>query len=122
MSSAPSLFAGRRTARLLLFLLIFFRPPVHAQNAVGRIIGTVTDTQGAVMAGTQITVVNTGTAIAQKTTTSGQGFYQVLDLPDGTDTVSTERSGFAREATPPQSLDINQSLRVDIHMQGGSVS
>src|SRR5258708_13658112 len=107
MSSAPSLFAGRRTARLLLFLLIFFRPPVHAQNAVGRIIGTVTDTQGAVMAGTQITVVNTGTGIAQKTTTSRQGFYQVLDLPLRTYTVSAEHTGFARDPPPPQPLEIN---------------
>ncbi len=45
-----------------------------------------------------------------------------MDLPIGSYTVSAEHPGFATEATPAQQLDINQSLRVDLHMQVGSVS
>src|ERR1700753_3401621 len=122
MNSATGLFGGRRTAWLLLSLLIFFRLPAYGQTSAGRIIGTVTDTQGAAIPDAQIMVVNTGTAITQKTTTNSQGFFQVLELPVGSYTVSAEHGGFAKEVTPAQSLEINQSLRIDIRMQVGSVS
>ncbi len=60
------LLADRRAVLLVLFALLFSHVPVRAQNATGRIIGTVTDAQGAVIAGAQITVTNSGTAIAQR--------------------------------------------------------
>ncbi len=122
MSSGIKPAADRYAVLFLLFLLISLGLPLRAQTSAGRIIGTVTDTQGAAIGGAQITVVNTGTAITQKTTSNGQGFYQVLELPVGTYSISAEHGGFAKEVTPAQSLDINQSLRVDLHMQVGSVS
>ena len=122
MSSGIGVATDRRAVLFLLFLLMSLGLPLRAQTSAGRIIGTVTDTQGAVIAGAEITVVNTGTGVAQKATSNGQGFYQVLELPVGAYTVAAEHSGFAREVTPAQSLDINQSLRVDLHMRVGSVS
>ena len=87
----------------------------------GRILGTVTDAQGA-----ESPAPNHrhqfGYSIASKTVSNNQGFYQILDLPIGSYAVSAEHPGFATEATPAQQLDINQSLRVDLHMQVGSVS
>ena len=121
MSSGIKPVADRYAVLFLLFTNKS-RSSSSSANSAGRIIGTVTDTQGAAIAGAQITVVNTGTAITQKTTSNGQGFYQVLELPVGTYTISAEHGGFAKEVTPAQSLDINQSLRVDLHMQVGSVS
>ena len=110
-------------AVLFLFFLLALLPlPGRAQTSAGRIIGTVTDAQGAVIAGAQITVVNAGTGVAEKTVSNGQGFFQVLELPIGSYTVSVEHAGFAKVETPAQSLDINQSLRVDLHMKVGSVS
>src|SRR5215469_15404606 len=93
-----------------------------AQTATGRIIGTVTDAQGGAIAGAKITVTNTGTNISWNTVTNADGFYQVLDLPVGTYMVSVERDGFSKVVTAGQSLDINQALRVDIHMKVGSLS
>jgi hypothetical protein len=122
MSSGIRLATDRRAVLFLLFLLMSLGLPLRAQTSAGRILGTVTDTQGAAIAGAQITVVNAGTAITQKTTSNGQGYYQVLELPVGSYTISAEHGGFAKEVTPAQSLDINQSLRVDLHMQVGSVS
>jgi hypothetical protein len=121
MGSGIKLFAGR-WAMLFVFFLLLLPYQGRAQTSAGRIIGTVTDAQGAVIAGAQITVVNAGTGVAQKTVSNGQGFYQVLELPIGSYTVSVEHAGFAKVETPAQSLDINQSLRVDLHMKIGSVS
>src|SRR5262249_31212181 len=56
------------------------------------------------------------------TVTHADGYYQVLQLPVGNYTVSAEREGFAKVVTEAQPLDINQSLRIDVHMKLGSVS
>jgi hypothetical protein len=93
-----------------------------AQMASGRIIGTVTDAQGAAIAGAKVTVTNTGTNVSWNTVTNSDGFYQVLELPVGRYVVTAEHNGFSKVATAGQSLDINQSLRVDVHMKVGSVS
>jgi hypothetical protein len=92
-----------------------------AQTATGRIIGTVTDTQGAPVPGAKVTVTNTATNVQSTTVTNDAGFYQLLELPIGTYTVTAEHSGFSKAVTAPQSLDINQALRIDVHMRIGSV-
>src|SRR5262249_41447762 len=56
------------------------------------------------------------------TVTHADGYYQVLQLPVGNYTVSAEREGFAKVVTEAQPLDINQSLRIDVHMKLGSVT
>jgi outer membrane receptor protein involved in Fe transport len=93
-----------------------------AQNATGRIIGTVTDAQGAAIAGAKITVTNTGTNVRSDTVTNSDGFYQVLQLPVGTYTVTAEHEGFSKAVTEAEPLDINQALRIDVHMKVGSLT
>jgi Carboxypeptidase regulatory-like domain/TonB-dependent Receptor Plug Domain len=92
-----------------------------AQNTNGRILGTVTDTQGAAIAGAKVTITNTGTNVASDTVTNEEGYYQVLQLPIGSYTVSVEHQGFAKTMTGETPLDINQSLRIDVHLKPGSV-
>jgi hypothetical protein len=84
-------------------------------------MGTVTDTQGAAIPGVKVTVTNTATNVSSNTATNDAGFYQVLELPVGTYTVTAEHAGFAKTVTARQSLDINQALRIDVHMKIGSV-
>lgn len=94
--------------------------PLSAQDATGIVLGTVTDPQGSVIPGAQVTVTNTGTQ--QKTTalTGPDGSYRVTNLPIGSYIVSAEHTGFTTVRTQPQKLQINQSLRFDIKLQVGS--
>jgi outer membrane receptor protein involved in Fe transport len=92
-----------------------------AQTATGRIIGTVTDGQGAAIAGAKISVTNPGTNARAETVTDAEGFYQILQLPVGSYTVAVEHEGFSKVLTGAEPLDINQSLRIDVHMKVGSV-
>jgi hypothetical protein len=92
-----------------------------AQTATGRIIGTVSDAQGAAIAGAQVTITNTGTDVRSGAVTNADGFYQILELSIGTYTVTAEHEGFSKVVTAPEPLDINQSLRIDVHMKVGSV-
>jgi hypothetical protein len=93
-----------------------------AQTATGRIIGTVTDAQGAAIAGAKITITNTRTNVRSDTVTNADGFYQVLQLPVGTYTVTAEHEGFSKVVTQVEPLDINQALRIDVHMKVGSLT
>jgi hypothetical protein len=94
----------------------------NAQTATGRIIGTVIDAQGAAIAGAKVTVTNTGTNVRSDTITNADGFYQVLQLPIGTYTVTAEHQGFSKAVTEAESLDINQALRIDVHMKVGALT
>ncbi len=93
-----------------------------AQNTNGRVIGIVTDPQGAAVSGAKVTVTNVGTNVSRNTVTDDKGNYQVLDVPIGTYTVTIESRGFAKAKTEPQELTINQALRIDIHMKVGGVN
>src|ERR1700757_567016 len=76
-----------------------------AQNTNGRIIGTVTDTQGATIAAARVTVTNVGTNVVSDTVTNNEGYYQVLQLPVGSYAVTVEHTGFAKAVTSTTSLD-----------------
>lgn len=113
-------YRSRLNLLLILIGLLVTCNCARAQTATGRIIGTVTDPQGAAIAGAKITVTNTGTNVRSNTLTNSDGFYQVLELPVGTYSVTAERDGFSKVVTAPQPLDVNQSLRIDVRMKIGS--
>ena len=94
----------------------------RAQDATGRVIGNVTDPSGSAITGAKVTVTNTGTTIAQTTTTDGSGYYQVLSLPIGYYQVKVEAQGFRQHVFEHEKLEINQSLRLDVKLSIGQTS
>ncbi len=109
----------RRLSVAIIASFLAFSIPVMAQTSTGRIIGTVSDQQGAALAGAHVTVTNSGTNVHWNTTTNADGAYQVLDLSIGNYVVSVELAGFAKATTTPRELTINQSLRIDVPMRVG---
>jgi Carboxypeptidase regulatory-like domain/TonB-dependent Receptor Plug Domain len=93
-----------------------------AQDATGRIAGTVTDSTGAVVPGVQITITNISTAVSRKATTNQDGYYQVLALPIGNYKVTAEHPGFRTRVTDEYKLQINQALRVDLSLRVGATA
>ena len=67
---------------------------VFGQTFRGKILGTVTDPSGAVVAGATVKVHNAGTGLLRTTTTSADGSYAVPELPVGIYTVTISRAGF----------------------------
>ncbi len=111
-----------KALRIALLLLVAITVPSIslAQDATGRIFGTVYDPQGAVIPGAQVTVTNTATQVARAATSDKDGQFQVLALPIGNYKVTTEHAGFRRVVSDEQKLSINQALRIDIRMQVGA--
>lgn len=108
------------SAAILLVLTLAL--PLSAQNATGRITGTVIDPQGAAVPGARVRVTNVKTNVHWDAVTNADGAYQILDLPIGNYKVNVEREGFARAVTDAPPLEINQTLRIDIRMKMGGIS
>jgi len=109
--------------KILLSLLVIAVPLVSsAQDATGRIFGTVYDQQGAVIPNAKITATNTATQITRTATTERDGTFQILALPIGSYKVTAEHAGFRTVVSPEQKLSINQSLRIDFKMEVGAES
>src|SRR5260370_39711174 len=85
-----------KTAAFMLAVLLtaWVVDTAAAQSIFGRIAGTVTDSQGGVVAGVRISIVNEETKLERQTTTDSNGYYAASDLPVGAYSVSAEQSGF----------------------------
>lgn len=105
---------------LALMALLLVGANTYAQNPTGRIIGTVTDPQGAGVPGAEVVVTNETTHVSQRAVTNGGGFYQILDVPIGSYQVTIQHKDFRQLVFDNQVLQINQSLRVDGKMELGT--
>src|ERR1700722_12165550 len=107
----------------VLWATILLLPALcFAQDATGRITGTISDPQGAVLPAVHVTVTNIATQVARDTTTGHDGVYQVLALPIGNYKVTAEHEGFRTVLSDQYKLLINQTLRADIRMEVGAES
>lgn len=118
------LFTNNFTAMLAmaaLFLMIG-TPGVFAQSGRANITGTVTDSQGAVVAGATVTATNTATGVAIPTTTNGAGVYNILQLIPGVYTVKVEKEGFGATEQANYTLVAEQNAGINFTLQPGKVS
>src|SRR6185369_7508720 len=107
----------------LLFLSIFIMASNSwSQDATGKILGIISDEQGAAIGGAKVIVTNTATQVSYEAVSDKQGGYQVLLLPLGKYQVSAESEGFKRALSKEETLRINQSLRIDLRLEIGASS
>ena len=114
-----------RALRLLSYagvLAAMLNLPMAAQSARARIVGTVKDTQGAVLPGATVIVTNAGTGVETRTTTDQNGSYAALELPIGSYKVKVQREGFHTAETVAYTLEINQVQRIDVALAVGAKS
>jgi hypothetical protein len=106
---------------MLALMCLAIAVPLHAQEIRGFIVGNVTDTSGAAVPGTRITVKNEGTGIEYSTTTDSSGTYTVPDLLAGTYTVTAIKEGFRTFQAAGVQLLSSQTARQDVVLQVGAV-
>lgn len=93
-----------------------------AQTSRGRISGTVTDPQGAIVAGARVVARNTQTSVAQETVTTGEGLYILPELTAGTYDVSVTAQGFKEAVNSGVGVETNRTLSIDFRLETGAVS
>jgi hypothetical protein len=96
--------------------------PAHAQNAAARIVGNLTDPNGATVPSAKVTIVNVATQVHYDTTGNNEGYFQAVDLPVGRYNVTIEANGFRKVTYENQALQINQVLRIDAKLEIGSIA
>ena len=93
-----------------------------AQSDTARIEGTVSDPNGAVVAGANVAAINVATGIQTDATTNGDGIYVFPALKIGTYRLEISASGFRKVTKPDIVLDVNQVARIDISLETGAVT
>ena len=111
-----------RTFLTLIVLLVAAGKLFSQAGATGTILGTVTDSTGAIIPNVKVTVTNTQTNSAYKTITGSAGDYQAPSLHPGTYSVSAEIKGFQKSVTTGFNLAVDQKVRVDLALKPGAVT
>jgi hypothetical protein len=93
--------------------------PVFSQGSAGRILGSVTDQSGGVLAGATVTVLDVQRGIPRTLITDQSGEYVAPSLLPGTYTVRVEFKGFKTVERQKIVLEVNQDIRVDLALEPG---
>jgi len=115
---------GRSALVLASFLAVTFLliPNAYAQQTLGGITGTVTDSSGAVISGATVTLIGDDTKLSRTQTTSSAGSYLFVNLPIGTYTLSFTQQGFQSQNIPSIPVQANRTATVNAELKIGNVS
>ena len=112
---------SKKAVQLLggLFAVLLLCLPAFSQGSFGRILGTVTDQSGGVVAGATVTVIDTERGITRTLTTDDAGAYNAPNLTAGNYTVRVEAKGFKRIERQGITIEVGHEVRVDLTVQPG---
>jgi outer membrane receptor protein involved in Fe transport len=124
MRSSEMAQAFRFTSRLLVVftVLVFSAMAVMAQATTGSLRGTVLDASGAAVAGASISVTNASTGSEVKTTSSGEGTFEVSNLLPGTYNVTVEAPNFKRSVATGVIVKVGIVNPYDAKLEAGTVT
>lgn len=114
--------AGRGVCAVVLALTVLSALPAKAQQYLGNISGTVTDSTGAKVPNAEITVTNTDTKFTTKGKSNGSGAYSIPFLPPGTYTVTFAAPSFKGETEGGVVLTVGASKEVDFVANSGAAT
>jgi len=95
---------------------------VIAQTVTGTLQGTVTDMNGAVVPGAEITIHNADTGQERALKTNSDGFYLSPLLPLGRYNVTVSQKGFTKAEKQDIEISLNQTRVVDFTLNPIGVS
>jgi hypothetical protein len=93
--------------------------PLFSQGSAGRILGSVADQSGGVVAGATVTVLDVQRGISRTLTTDEAGEYVAPDLLPGSYTVRASAKGFKTVERTGLRLEVRQDIRVDLVLEPG---
>ena len=95
--------------------------PLYGQVERASIVGTVTDTSGAVMPGVQVEVTNEATNTTTRLITDSAGSYTAVNLIPGSYTVGASLQGFQSKSFRNFVVQVSQRARLDITLAVGGL-
>jgi carboxypeptidase family protein/TonB-dependent receptor-like protein len=120
-----------KPARLSMILLLgtllavfsaVFSAQVLGQAVDGTLLGTVTDTSGAAVAGAKVSIKEANTSVTRTMLTNESGNYTFPTLTPGTYDVTVEKTGFKKAIRQAVEVLVNTTVRADMQIEPGTVS
>ena len=105
-----------------LSILLVLATPMMAQQTLGAIVGSVTDSGASLLPGTKITVTSEQTGFTRTVESNSGGEYQFLNLAIGTYTVTFSHDGFETANYPGIAVQENRNTSLTAALKTGSVS
>jgi hypothetical protein len=112
------------TVSRLLALIVALSPVLvlAQQSSVSNIVGHVTDSTGALVAGATVHIVNQATAAERTAVTNNAGDFSIPDLPPATYQLSVEKAGFKTTTIPALELLVGKDADENIMLSVGSAN
>lgn len=111
-----------QSAVFLLLVTCLLGVAGRAQQTLGSINGTVTDSSGAVVQDAEVRAHNVATGLEQSAKTKSDGSFSIVDLPIGTYEVTFSRGGFKKEVHSQILVQSNRTTTVNATLQPGEVT
>src|SRR5256885_1405271 len=106
----------------LAFVSLLIAAAAWSQQGRGTILGTVTDSSGAAMPNVKLVITHTGTNLDYPTTTGGEGYYTLPNLPVGEYRITASAPGMKTITRTGVTLEVDQKAQVDFQLAPGAVS
>ncbi len=120
MIKSLSLRRHGRVVGMVLALGLALTSGLNAQGVTSAtLLGTVTDSAGAIVPNASIQVKNLATGQVQQVTTDGQGRYNVAELPIGDYEAQASAAGFQTTVRRGITLTVGQQAVVDFSLMVG---
>ena len=104
-------------------LLLFANPEsIFAQGETGSVTGIVSDPQGGVVAGADVTLTDITTQTARTTTTNDAGRYHFASVHVGSYDVMISRTGFKTYKASAQRVSVGTQLTLDVTLEVGALT
>jgi hypothetical protein len=111
-----------RTISLALLIAAFSAVAAWSQAVNSTVLGTVTDSTGAVVVGAKVTLTEANTNVSRNGQTNESGNFVFPDVPPGNYSITVEMTGFKKEQRRNISLLVNTTQRVDIQLSPGNIT
>jgi hypothetical protein len=100
--------------------MIFLASFLASAQDLANIVGTVTDPSGAVIPDVQVTVANADRGFTRRVVSDSAGEYTAPRVPIGNYVITLEKTGFQKLVRSGITVQVGQTLRVDLQLQVGS--
>ena len=113
----------RRISLIALAVFVFSAASVvFGQSVTSRVSGTVRDSQGAIVAGAAVTLIDTKTKDEKTTTTNDEGAFNLVDVRPGDYVLAVEQKNFKKKQVTGIEVHIDTPVVLNVSLEPGELA